>query len=294
MILILLVLLRVVSNPLSNLFQKKLVNCSANPAFIIFVVYVLLSAASVPLFNNIFSSKLPGEYYLYMILCAVFAVSSNVILVEALKHGDLSLLGPINSYKPVVGLIFGIILIGEIPSSIGLLGVILILFGSYFISNNKVNDTKLNPFTSFFKDKGVRLRFAALVLSGTEAVFLKKALIYSTPITSMILWCVLGFVISGIVSLITLRRNFADEIIILKKEKSKFFLLFVTTGVMQYSTLLIFDKLQVSYALALFQTSALFSVFLGYRYFNEKDIRKRFAGSLFMIFGSVLIIIYGK
>ena len=293
MVLISLVLLRIVANPLSNLFQKKLVNDSADPLFIIFIVYGLLTVLSFPFLKLILFAYLHVEFFFYIILCAVFAVSSNVLLVAALKHGDLSLLGPVNSYKPVVGLVFGIILLGEIPNLIGLLGFILILLGSYLISNGNVGGVHSNKLWNFFKDKGVRLRLVALILSGTEAVFLKKALEYSTPLISMIFWCVFGFIISGIVSLIILKNKLGSEIKIFLKEKSKYFLLFITTGTMQYSTLLVFERMQVSYALVLFQTSALFSVFLGYRYFNEKDIKKRFAGSIVMIMGAAAIIMYG-
>ena len=44
---------------------------------------------------------------------------------------------------------------------------------------------------------------------------------------------------------------------------------------MQLSTVLTFGKLQVGYSLALFQMSTLISVFFGYHYFQERQIRKR-------------------
>lgn len=59
---------------------------------------------------------------------------------------------------------------------------------------------------------------------------------------------------------------------------------------MQLTTLFTFGKLQVGYSLALFQLSSLISVFLGYRYFQESNIRKRLAGSCIMIAGAALII----
>ena len=293
MVLVSLVLLRITANPLSNLFQKKLVADAAHPLFVIFTTFGLLSLASIPAIKIVASANIPPEYFYYMILCAIFAVSSNALLVEALKYGDLSLLGPVNSYKPVVGLIFGIFLIGEIPNITGLLGVALILFGSYFLSDNIGGDITSKNVLMLFKDKGVRLRMSALVLSATEAVFLKKALQYSTPFVSVILWCFLGFVISAAVAVVFTGNRFKKEIGILQKNKTLYFLLFISTGIMQYCTLLVFEELQVGYALALFQVSALISVILGYKYFNEKNIRKRFAGSIIMIIGAAAIILNG-
>ena len=293
MALVSLILLRITANPLSNLFQKKLTADTAHPLFIIFTTFLFLSIASIPAVKIIVNANLPYEYYFYMILCAAFAVSGNALLVEALKYGDLSLFGPVNSYKPVVGLIFAIFLIGEIPTLTGMFGIALILFGSYFLSETIRGHNNSKNLLGLFKDKGIRLRMAALILSTTEAVFLKKALQYSTPFISVVLWCFLGFFISAIVVFIFRGNRFKHEVNILRNNKTLYFLLFLSTGIMQYCTLLVFEELQIGYALALFQISALISVMLGYKYFNEKNIRKRLAGSAIMILGAAAIIIYG-
>ena len=57
---------------------------------------------------------------------------------------------------------------------------------------------------------------------------------------------------------------------------------------------LTFDKLHVGYSLALFQMSTLISVFLGYQYFQERQIRKRLFGSVVMAAGAVLIVMFGS
>jgi drug/metabolite transporter (DMT)-like permease len=287
-----LVFVRIFSNPLSNLFQKKLVSQKSDPLFIIFITYVSLSIISLPLFDKIFFSGLPPAYFIYMFICALFAVSANVLIVKALGCSDLSLLGPINSYKPIVGMIFGIFILNEIPSWIGLFGVSLILFGSYFITEKNHSEKTHGIFKNLFYDKGVQLRIAALFLSGVEAVFLKKALYYSTPLISMGLWCFAGFVVSGIASILFLRKNLVKEFYEFPVNKKIFFFLFITTGLMQFTTLLIFEKMQVSYALALFQISSLVGVFLGYKYFKEKNIKERIIGSVLMIIGAVFIILF--
>lgn len=294
MTLVLLVLIRVISNPLSNVLQKKLVQNKTSSLFIIFVTHTLLTIAAIPFLKYIFPANLPLEYFIYMLLCAVFAVSSNALLVKALSMSDLSLLGPINSYKSIVSLIIGIFIIHEVPSLMGLSGVILILFGSYFIADNNRNVSTSYSLLKIFYDKGVQLRIAALILSATEAVFLKKALMFSTPMSTFGVWCIAGFIISGVVSLLYIKNRFYESIGDSWGKRITYFNLFLTTGLMQLCTLLVFEKMQVSYALALFQISTLLSVFFGYKYFQEKNIKRRLAGSFIMIIGSVLIIIYGK
>ena len=67
----------------------------------------------------------------------------------------------------------------------------------------------------------------------------------------------------------------------------------VTTGLMQLTTLLTFETLQVGYSLALFQLSTLVTVYLGHRYFQERNIRRRLLGSLVMVIGAMLIVTLG-
>ncbi|MEP1953332.1 MAG: EamA family transporter, partial [Algoriphagus sp.] len=67
--------------------------------------------------------------------------------------------------------------------------------------------------------------------------------------------------------------------------------LVVCIGTMQLSTNFVFEKMDVGYALSLFQLSILVSVLLGYRVFQEKDIKKKIIGSAIMIAGSVMIIL---
>ena len=82
----------------------------------------------------------------------------------------MSVLGPINSYKSIVGLVFGVILLGEIPSITGLAGVLLIIAGSWFIF-----DTVDEGFSfKLFLRKDIILRFCALFFTGCEAAVLKK------------------------------------------------------------------------------------------------------------------------
>ena len=63
-------------------------------------------------------------------------------------------------------------------------------------------------------------------------------------------------------------------------------------GIMQFSTNYVFERMDVGYALALFQLSLVLSVIFGFVFFKEKNIIKKLAGSFIMICGSVLIILY--
>ena len=138
------------------------------------------------------------------------------------------------------------------------------------------------------------MRFAALGLAATEAVFLKKALLLASPLTTFVWWSVLGVPVAALAILLLLRKEAGRDVVLMRSHWRTFLWLAITTGVMQLTTLLTFGKLQVGYSLALFQLSTLISVFLGYRYFEEGNMRKRLAGTLVMVAGAVLIVVLGR
>jgi drug/metabolite transporter (DMT)-like permease len=176
----------------------------------------------------------------------------------------------------------------------GVVGVLMILFGSYFVMENDPNKHDKNIFSQFFANKGVLLRIAALVLSATEAIFLKRALLLSSPLITFLFWCILGLPIAYIAMTFMLKQGIRNEIIILKQKRINFLLLATTTGLMQLSTLYTFGALQVGYSLALFQISTLLSVLFGYKFFQEKNIIKKLFGAIIMVLGAMLIITFGS
>jgi drug/metabolite transporter (DMT)-like permease len=216
-----------------------------------------------------------------------------VLLVYALKSSDLSVLGPINAYKSVVSLVLGVFLLGEIPAPMGLAGVLLIVAGSYFVVDRDSKRPRSNAFALFFRERGIQFRFAALALSATEAIFLKRALLLSSPLTTFIFWSILGLPIAAAAIVLLQRQRLEKEAEVFRDHWGTYMRLAITTGVMQLTSLLTFGKLQVGYSLALFQLSTLISVFLGYRYFQEGQIRKRLVGSLIMAAGATLIVVRG-
>ncbi len=284
---------RIIANPVSNVFQKRLTDATANPLFIIAVTHMGLTMVALPFLARTDPTALTAAFWLNMTLSAVLAVVGNVLLVYALKFGDLSVLGSLNAYKAILGLVLGIFLIGEVPSALGLLGVLLILFGSYFVVDRTEGQSSRGAFVQFFRERGVQYRFAALACSATEAVFLKRAVLQSSPLLVFLLWSTLGLLVALLFVALLIGGEVRQEMNTLRQHWSAYGGLIFTTGLMQATTLLTFGVIQVGYSLALFQLSTLISVFLGYRYFQERNIPRRLFGSIVMIIGAMLIAALG-
>ena len=124
---------RIVSNPLANVFQKKLTQNNVSSLHVNAVTYLLLSMLCLFFALNIHWRLFPSSLWGWALISGFFGAIGNCCLIKALQGGELSVLGPVNSYKSIVAMITGIFLLKEIPDLIGILGIILIIWGSYFV-----------------------------------------------------------------------------------------------------------------------------------------------------------------
>lgn len=274
------ILFRIFSNSFSNVFQKKLTKSGEAATCINCINYILMSLISIPLLLLVNFSLITPEFWLYAIAGGITGAIGNCFMVLALKQGELSVLGPINSYKAIVGMIFGIFLLHEYPNIYGLLGIGLIIIGSYFILES--------PKALLRKD--IQYRIYALIFTAIEAVFIKKVIILSSIASSFIISSFLGAIFSYLI----MRILENEELHIPTKKNS---IMYISTtlcfAIMTFTTAYVFKYMNVGYALSLFQLSIILNVILGYKLFNEKKLIKKLLGSLIILIGSAAILIFG-
>jgi drug/metabolite transporter (DMT)-like permease len=281
------VIIRILVNPFSNVLQKQITLKGQHPLFINLTTYTLLAFISVFLIYDISIQSLDTEFWFYSIAGGITGALGNGFIVKALEKGDLSVLGPINAYKSIVGMLFAFIIIREVPNIWGLMGMGFIIVGSYFVL-----DTTEEKFSwQLFKTPAIQYRLAALVLTGIQAVLDKKVIEHSNLEIAFAGWSIFGAGFSFIFILFTkvsIQKEFknVDRAILVK-----YFLLILTVGLMLASTNYTLSHMPVGYALALFQLSILISVVLGHRFFNELHLFKKLMGATIMVIGSALIIL---
>ena len=265
------IILRIISNSYLNVFQKLLTNNGNKSSVINFFTYLGLTLIGIFICGHInFSYEIVSA----MAIMGLLGALGNYFIIKALSFGELSSLAPINSYKPVVALVFGIFFLQEIPRLSSILGIILIIIGSCFILNK----------IGYADKKAVFYRFLALIFSGLEAIFIKKIILLTNVDVSFFLWAISGLFFSFLFVL------FSGHKIKIPSFKHQF-LLILCVFLMQYSTNFVFSKMNVAYALALFQLSVILSVFLGVNIFKEKGLKRKLFASALMITGAVIIIL---
>lgn len=274
------ILFRIFSNSFSNVFQKKLTKSGEAATCINCINYILMSLISIPLLLLVNFSLITPEFWLYAIAGGITGAIGNCFMILALKQGELSVLGPINSYKAIVGMIFGIFLLHEYPNIYGLLGIGLIIIGSYFILES--------PKALLRED--IQYRIYALIFTAIEAVFIKKVIILSSIASSFIISSFLGAIFSYLIM-----RILENEKLHIPTKKNSIMYISTTLcfAIMTFTTAYVFKYMNVGYALSLFQLSIILNVILGYKLFNEKKLIKKLLGSLIILIGSAAILIFG-
>lgn len=264
------ILARIFSNSFLNVFQKLLTNNGESPSVINFYTYLGLAILGFCISPNpVFGVNLVP----FILVMGVLGALGNYFIIKALSCGELSTLAPINSYKPVVALIIGILMLGEYPGVSELIGVVLIILGTYILVYQK-----------FMPNKAYLYRALALVFSGTEAVFIKKIIIMTDVKSAFLYWAVAG-------ALFSVLFLFKKSVKFNKFDMKYLFALILMVGIMQYSTNYVFARMNVAYALALFQLSTIVSVCLGVNIFKEKGLIRKLVASTIMILGAVIIIL---
>lgn len=278
---ILAVILRIFSNPVANMFQKKL---SSSALFTNFYSYLFMSIACIPFVFNVNWNSFSLDFWFYVFTAGFLCSAGTACSIKAIQIGELSVLGPINSYKSVIGLIIAFLFLKEIPSVTGIIGMFLIIYGSRFIF-----DAANKGFSfAIFKRKDIQLRFASIIMTGIEAVILKKIILLSSVQVSFYMWCFMGCLYSLIFILVS-KHKFVP---ILKKQIPHYAIICLGLATMQLSTNYVFERMNVGYALAFFQLSAIVTLIFGVKFFREKNFKRKLTGSLIMIFGSILIILF--
>ena len=102
--------LRIISNPIANACQKKLSETTSSLSVNFYISLIMSLGCIIPAFFvnwTTFSLEFWGNVFLAGLFCSL----GTVCLIKALYYGELSILGPLNSYKSIIGLISAFLLL---------------------------------------------------------------------------------------------------------------------------------------------------------------------------------------
>lgn len=222
-------------------------------------------------------------------VAVLFNVGAAVLAYRAIKLADISLVSPIAAFNPVFTSLMGAAILGETMGVKGSAGIGLVVLGAYILQVSASQKSLLEPIKKLVTTEGVQLSFMAYFLWAVTPAFQKIAIMHTQPQVPP--FASLAGIIGSVAVFGLLANKYSRNVKrVVRKYIKLLVLAAVLGGVGQAAAFIAFSLTKVGFATAVFQTSMIFTVLLGWLLFKERDIRDRFAGAAVMLAGIYLLV----
>ena len=136
----------------------------------------------LPLLFFIKIPSLGDQFWSALVINGSLNLVVTILYMKAIKYSDLSITVPLVSFTPLFLLITSPLLVGEFPTIYGLIGILLIVFGSYMLNIKERNNGYLAPFKALLKEKGSKLMLIVAFLWSITANYDKIGVLNSSPL----------------------------------------------------------------------------------------------------------------
>lgn len=204
----------------------------------------------------------------------------------AIKVSEISIVGPLITLTPGFVIVIEWLILGAIPSSMGLLGIALLCIGSYILGLNVLRQHWYTPFLRLFTNHGSRYAVIASICFATASTLGRAAIQLSDPLSFTVMVAMVNPIVLFILFSL-LNRNFYREIFgrHARKHVGSLALLGLLFALMRLADQISLSMTLASYAMAVKRMTSVFTVLLGHYLFKEQRVQGKLLGSLIMVVG---------
>jgi drug/metabolite transporter (DMT)-like permease len=247
----------------------------------------ILPFAALPLFFTGIPPLRDGVW-LYSALFGICQLIATQFLAMALKQAEISLVTAIWKLSVIFLVAWGFFTLGETPSLLGIVGVLVSVVGVYLINVERSRVSLWAPIASLATDKGQRYTVVSALFYAPNVVLIKKVALLSSPTFAVFLGYVFCAVFVTPLALWRSSRHFAQ----LGKHWWSFVALGVCAAVSTQLGTTAYTLTVSSYVEAVKQIEVLIALVVGYFVFKEgARIRTIWLGCTVMLLGLVLLML---
>lgn len=210
--------------------------------------------------------------------------------IQAIRGSDLSLTVPFITFTPLFLLVTSPWMVDDHPSPQGLVGVVLLVAGTYILNIQGRDQGWLAPWRGLLSQSGPRWMLLAALIWSFSANFDKMGVRASSPW----LWSValVGVMVLGLAPLAWWRvgRRLAQ----LGEHFGRLSQLGAVSALMVIGNMMAISTTMVPYAIGVKRSSVLFTVLWGAFLLKEGKVSARLAGSAVMFLGLLVITLAGS
>jgi drug/metabolite transporter (DMT)-like permease len=208
-----------------------------------------------------------------------------ICLIKAYRMADLSLVYPISRSAPLFTQIWAFLLIGEMVSFQGIVGISLVILGIFVTSTREFHSKRVIP--SFHASRRPYFLALAAALAGSVYVVFDKAGVQI--LHPLLFGCLINLWMCTFIGLYTWRHKETGLLRIWHESKKDIVMIAFLQNVGYILILWALQWSKVSYVISFRQAGVLFGALMGILFLKESHWKTRLTGAVILTLGLVLI-----
>ena len=233
-----------------------------------------------------FILQAPSRLWWIVILSGFLETFYFICLVEAYRVGDFSLVYPISRSAPLFTQIWAIVIIAEVLSLQGILGIGIVMVGIFVISLKDFHLKNLIPQSQHLISRPYILALSAAMATSIYSVVDKVGVQILHPV--FYIWFI-NLWMSIFIGLYLLLRREVSFWKVWQESKRDILIIAILQNAAYLLVLMALRMSKVSYVVAFRQVGALFGAGMGIFFLKESHWKTRITGALILTLGLVLI-----
>jgi uncharacterized membrane protein len=171
---------------------------------------------------------------------------------------------------------------------VGIVGILLIVFGAYLLNVHEVQKGLIHPFKALLRERGPILMLCVAFIWSITANFDKIAIQHSNPF--FYTFVINLFLFTAFIPIVLVKsRKSLGKVLMNSRILFPVGLFSALTLIFQFYAI---SLTIVPYVISIKRTSVIFSTLYGFLFFGEKRTKERLLAALIMILGVLLITLF--
>lgn len=235
----------------------------------------------------------PASYFGPALASILLNLLANYLFLRAVQISPLSLTIPYLAFTPVFTAISALIFLGQVPSTWGAVGILIVCSGAFFLNRGQDSKSLFAPFKALWTERGSLFMVIVALLWSITPVLDKGASDQTSPLFHTMF---LATGVGVIFLLLALGRDRGLQPILKEFGKVPFWLFLGGTfavGAMLFQ-LTSYAFIDVAYVETVKRgVGVVAAMIAGYFLFGERDILRRLLAASVMVIGVALILMQG-
>ncbi len=253
-----------------------------------FSLHLVQSIILAPIVLFLGPEEMSSRFLWALLASSLLQLTVILLYFKAIKRAELSVTVPLLTLTPLFMLLTSPIMIGEFPSILGIVGIVLIVVGTYISNLSEDNKNVFAPFVSLVKNEGSRYMLIVAFLWSITANIDKIGVEETSPVY----WAFTKdfLILFYLIPILAVKSRKPLQQINHRKWGLLLVGFFKSASVL--TQMFAIQFILVAYVISIKRASAIFIILFAFFYMNEKkNFKNRMIGIITILVGLFVIAI---